>query len=336
VENGPSVDRLAQINRGVNYGWNDTDASMTINAIYNWTTAHAPVNLAFIQPETFQGSQFPAGKMDHLFVSESGSTYAAGPQTTGKQVVEFVLDAAGNRLSGPTNLVQYSGTGRGSVVGLAAGPDGLYFTELYEDSGANGPTAPGARIFRVRYVNPLAGDYNIDGIVSEADYGVWKSNYGSNLFLAADGNHDGAVNAADYTIWRNNLGASAPAAAAGSASSASADVAPTSIQDLALADWTPVDSSLTVTRIVEHFPDRRVGVQHVDQQAALLSILDSLPPLRTRRIAASHDADTPPPTHGLPSNGAMHAQRHQKADEVSTLGSCLAPGIKLAFPANLP
>jgi glucose/arabinose dehydrogenase len=336
VENGPSVDRLAQINRGVNYGWNDTDASMTINAIYNWTTAHAPVNLAFIQPETFQGSQFPAGKMDHLFVSESGSTYAAGPQTTGKQVVEFVLDAAGNRLSGPTNLVQYSGTGRGSVVGLAAGPDGLYFTELYEDSGANGPTAPGARIFRVRYVNPLAGDYNIDGIVSEADYGVWKSNYGSNLFLAADGNHDGAVNAADYTIWRNNLGASAPAAAADSASSVSADVAPTSIQDLALADWTPVDSSLTVARIVEQFPDRRVGVQHVDQQVALLSVVDSLRPLRTRPIAASHDADAPSPTHGLPSNGATHAQRHQQADELSALGFCLGPGIKLAFPANLP
>jgi glucose/arabinose dehydrogenase len=336
VENGPSVDRLAQINRGVNYGWNDTDASMTINAIYNWTTAHAPVNLTFIQPETFQGSQFPAGKMDHLFVSESGSTYAAGPQTTGKQVVEFVLDAAGNRLSGPTNLVQYSGTGRGPVVGLAAGPDGLYFTELYEDSGANGPTAPGARIFRIRYVNPLAGDYNIDGTVDDVDFGVWKSNYGSNLFLAADGNHDGNVNAADYTIWRNNLGASSPAAAAGSASNASADVAPTSIQDLALADWTPAESSRTVSRIVEQFPDRRVGVQHVDQQTALLSVVDSLRPLRTRPIAASHDADAPSPTHGLPSNGATHAQRHQQADELSPLGSCLGPGIKLAFSANLP
>jgi hypothetical protein len=336
VENGPSVDRLAQINRGVNYGWNDTDASMTINAIYNWTTAHAPVNLTFIQPETFQGSQFPAGKMDHLFVSESGSTYASGPQTTGKQVVEFVLDAAGNRLSGPTNLVQYSGTGRGSVVGLAAGPDGLYFTELYEDSGANGPTAPGARIFRIRYVNPLAGDYNIDGTVDDVDFGVWKSNYGSNLFLAADGNHDGNVNAADYTIWRNNLGASVPAAAAGSASSVSADVAPTSIQDLALADWTPAESSRTVTRIVEQFPDRRVGVQHVDQQVALLSVVDSLRSLRTRPIAASNDADTPSPTHELPSNGAAHAQRRQQADELSALGSCLGPGIKLAFPANLP
>ena len=162
VENGPSVDRLAQVNPGVNYGWNNTDASMMINAIYNWPTAHAPVNLAFIESPTFGGSQFPASKLDHLFVSESGPTYAAGAQANGKRIVEFVLDANGNRVSGPNTLVQYSGTGRGTVVGLAAGPDGLYFTDFYEDSGANGPTAAGARILRVRYVNPLAGDFNID------------------------------------------------------------------------------------------------------------------------------------------------------------------------------
>jgi glucose/arabinose dehydrogenase len=205
VENGPSVDRLSQINRGVNYGWNNTDASMTINAIYNWTSAHAPVNLDFIQPQTFQGSQFPAGKMDHLFVSESGPTYAAGPQTRGKRISEFVIDLNGALVTGPTTLVQYSGTGRGSVVALAAGPDGLYFSEFYEDSGANGPTAAGARIFRVRYVIPLAGDYNIDGGVDQADYSVWKKNFGSNLFLAADGNGNGIVDTADYVVWRNNL-----------------------------------------------------------------------------------------------------------------------------------
>ena len=86
---------------------------MTINAIYNWNPAHAPVNITFVQPATFAGSQFPAAMMDHAFVSESGPTYAAGPQANGKRIVEFVLDANGNRLSGPTTLIQYSGTGRG-------------------------------------------------------------------------------------------------------------------------------------------------------------------------------------------------------------------------------
>ena len=213
VENGPSVDRLARIDAGVNYLYDGSDASMLNRAIYNWNPAHAPVNLAFVQQSTFAGSQFPAGKLDHLFVTESGPTYAAGPQSAGKRIVEFVIDANGNRLSGPTKLVEYTGAGRATAVGLAAGPDGLYFTELYDDLGANGATAAGARIFRIRYINPLAGDYDIDGDVDANDYTVWRSNYGSNLLLAADGNHNGVVDAADYIVWRDHLGATLPAVA---------------------------------------------------------------------------------------------------------------------------
>lgn len=207
VENGPSVDRLAQVNAGVSYGWNGSDASMATNATYNWATAHAPVNITFVQQATFNGSQFPASKMDHAFVSESGPTYASGPQSLGKQLTEFQLSAAGTSvLDGPDNLVQYVGTGHSSVVGLAAGPDGLYFTELYEDTGANGATASGARIYRVRYINPLQGDYDINGVVDQNDYTVWRSTIGSNLLLAADGNGNGVVDAADYVIWRKHLG----------------------------------------------------------------------------------------------------------------------------------
>ena len=42
-----------------------------------------------------------------------------------------------------TTLVEYAGTGRATVVGLAAGPDGLYFTELYRDEGATSPIDAG-------------------------------------------------------------------------------------------------------------------------------------------------------------------------------------------------
>jgi hypothetical protein len=213
VENGPSIDRLARIDRGASYGWNGTNNSMTIRAIYNWNPAHAPVNLTFIQQSTFNGSQFPADEMDHLFVSESGPTYAPGAQANGKRIVEFVLDANGNRISGPTTLVEYTGTGQSTVVGLAAGPDGLYFTELYEESGAAGPTASGARIFRVRYVSLLAGDYDIDGDVDQNDRAVWGSTLGSNLLRAADGNRNGLVDIADYVVWRDALGATLGAAA---------------------------------------------------------------------------------------------------------------------------
>jgi len=207
VENGPSTDRFVQINPGVDYLWDGDNSDMFQYAIYNWNPAHAPVNIDFIQSTTFAGSQFPAGKLDHAFVSESGPTYATGPQARGKRIVEFVINASGGLVSGPTTLVEYVGDGQGTVVGLAAGPDGLYFTELYKDLGAVNPTDAGARIFRVRYVNPLAGDYDLNGIVDQNDQAVWKANYGSNLLLAADGNHNGMVDAADYIVWRNNLGA---------------------------------------------------------------------------------------------------------------------------------
>lgn len=61
----------------------------------------------------------------------------------------------------------------------------------------------------------VAGDYNLDGVVDQADYQVWKSAFGlahATSLLPADGNGDGKVDAADYTIWRNNLGAVAPGA----------------------------------------------------------------------------------------------------------------------------
>jgi glucose/arabinose dehydrogenase len=157
VENGPSVDRLARIDRGVNYGYDGTDASMRTNALYNWTPAHAPVNIAFVQPQTFGGSGFPASQLDHAFVTESGPTWASGPQVLGKRVVEFDPDPDTGELAGPPrDLVDYTGTGKATAVGLAAGPDGLYFTELYRDLGYATPIDPGARLLRIRYGPPLA------------------------------------------------------------------------------------------------------------------------------------------------------------------------------------
>jgi glucose/arabinose dehydrogenase len=59
-------------------------------------------------------------------------------------------------------------------------------------------------------LNPIAGDYNRNGIITQLDYNVWKADYGSLTNLAADGNGDGRIDVADYTVWRDNLGAAAP------------------------------------------------------------------------------------------------------------------------------
>ncbi len=47
----------------------------------------------------------------------------------------------------------------------------------------------------------VAGDYNQDGMVNQADYQTWRASFGS-ANVVADGNGDGVVDAADYAVWR--------------------------------------------------------------------------------------------------------------------------------------
>lgn len=158
VENGPSVDRLAKIRRGANYGWDGSKASMSVNAIYTWSPAGAPVNIAFVEGPTFGGSGMPSSKWGHAFITESGATYATGPQSRGKKISEFVIDGRatnGTLVGSPRTLVHYTGNGKATAVGLAAGPDGLYFSDFYEDDPVNGvfsPTSPGSNLLRIRYI----------------------------------------------------------------------------------------------------------------------------------------------------------------------------------------
>src|SRR5690606_3859001 len=126
-----------------------------------------------------------------------------------KKITGFALDAAGNVTEGPLTLVEYVGTGQGTVAALAAGPDGLYFSELYEDSGDNGATASGARIFRVRYVGGDPADFNIDGNVDGADLGVWETNFGTTrnaLRSHGDADGDGNVDGHDFLAWQRSFG----------------------------------------------------------------------------------------------------------------------------------
>jgi hypothetical protein len=170
VENGPSTDRLAKIVAGRNYLWDGSDASMANFAAYLWSPSHAPVNIAFTQASAFSGSGFPAEKMNHAFVSESGPTYAPGPQGIGKRVAEFVLDGAGDLVAGPLPLVEYIGAGRGTAVALAAGPDGLYISDLYKNFGAASPTEAGASVFRVVWTG--IADFTADMVSGNAPLSV--------------------------------------------------------------------------------------------------------------------------------------------------------------------
>ena len=156
IEDGPDhYDRLALVNKGENFQWAGGEINMLAGATYNWVQTAGVVNGAFIESNIFNGSEFPSTELDHLFVTESGPTYSTGPQVKGKKISEFVIDSTGKLVGGPTTLIHYTGTGKATAVGLAAGPDGLYFTDLYADGMTNGvydPVAPGGKLMRVVYV----------------------------------------------------------------------------------------------------------------------------------------------------------------------------------------
>jgi hypothetical protein len=143
---------------------------MEIGALYNWRPSSGPVNIAFVETEVFAGSGFPSGKRGHAFVSESGPTWATGPQALGKRISEFVFDDDGSVQGDPTPLVQYNGSGKATIAGLAAGPDGLYFTSLYKDDELDVPTASGARVYRVLYAPPASDRGLLGEYFSGADF----------------------------------------------------------------------------------------------------------------------------------------------------------------------
>jgi hypothetical protein len=201
VENGNGLDRMVPIAGGQSYGWNGSDSTLVANSTYVWNPATAPVNAVFVQQQTFNNSLFPSSVHDDLFVTLSGPTYAAGPQANGKRIEWFTdpdtLNGSGKLATAPTTLLRYNGTGRATLSALAAGPDGLYFSDLYRDDGAGGPTA-GANVYRVRYVDfqpsnvtatPGTAQVTLNWLSNPlaASHNVYRRSGGGPLILIASG-----------------------------------------------------------------------------------------------------------------------------------------------------
>lgn len=118
------------------------------------------------------------------------------------------------------NLTDGVATNAGTIHGIdpeiydALTGNGAYLYYQSSDYSNNNSGITGVQINSILLDQPslrLAGDYNGDGVVTAADYTVWRDNLGqSGLGLVADADRSGGVDAADYSIWKLQFGASAP------------------------------------------------------------------------------------------------------------------------------
>ena len=131
VDNGTNIDRLLRVVAGGSYGWNGDPESIRLNALYTWGPVNntAPVGLAILARATLG-----EGTAGHCYVALFGPAAGVGANH-GKAIVEFILDAATGTLGrAPDMLVQYAGDTKATVLGLAEGPDGLYFTDYWGET----------------------------------------------------------------------------------------------------------------------------------------------------------------------------------------------------------
>jgi len=139
-------------------------------------------------------------------LSNGGETIVLSDRT-GEPLADFTYQDGDDPGEGtwPTTT---DGLGRSLVV---INIDGEYSNGLNWRASATIGGSPGAD------ETPLVGDYSRDGLLSEADYTVWKATLGSTTHLIADGNRNQVVDAADYTIWRDRLAQAANLESAASA-----------------------------------------------------------------------------------------------------------------------
>ncbi len=142
-DNGKDIDRFTRIERGRSYGWNGVRESVRLNSLYTWAPAIAPVGFTFLRNDTL-------GKDSRgTAVLASYGPPAALGAGLGKSLLRIQLDDSRKRLAAiPTPIVQYVGEGRATVLGVAEGPDGVYFTDFFGETKAASSEGEG-RVWKV-------------------------------------------------------------------------------------------------------------------------------------------------------------------------------------------
>lgn len=130
ADNGPGVDRFVEVERNADYLWDGSDWSIGSRADVVFAPAVSPVQMAFLPSNS---RIFPPQYLSSFFLACSGFVGSPpGPGRRGeKSVLMIRYDPVTNQISRPRPFLRYAGPGVQMPVGLAFGPDGLYFVALF-------------------------------------------------------------------------------------------------------------------------------------------------------------------------------------------------------------
>lgn len=134
ADNGIATDRFLEVRSGENYLWDGTDASIPTNSAVVFPKSIAPVQIAYYAGG---GQPLPREYDGHVFVAVAGDPKQPGqaPGRAVRGVLAIDYDLEEHRVSSvPSYVAQYRGSGYQSVVGVAIGPDALYFVPLFPDA----------------------------------------------------------------------------------------------------------------------------------------------------------------------------------------------------------
>jgi glucose/arabinose dehydrogenase len=171
VEPGPLQDRFVRSVVGKSYGWDGTNASFDEGALYNWSPAVRPTSIAFVQSEWLARSGFSSAYEGLAYVTQSAGS---GPgDASHKAITEWPLRADGDLADGPRTVAFYRGPGDATPVALAAGVDGLYFTDLTAED-ADDPESASLLRLAPALVTPAA-DCNLNSVSDAIDLALGTS-----------------------------------------------------------------------------------------------------------------------------------------------------------------
>ena len=158
-DNGNNTDRLLAIQPGENYLWDGTDWSISANAMMVVSPSFGPAQMDYIAADS---TLFPASHAQTLYVASTATDAFKVPG-----IISLPVDFSSDHVAGvPRFFMQFRGEGDQYIVGLAQGPDALYFTAILPDSAGE------THVFKINYNPQNAHPY----IVGEDSSGLGLMN----------------------------------------------------------------------------------------------------------------------------------------------------------------